>query len=109
MGERNRNKMSLATTSQGIRRWETHTQKPTRTSPKTVWCSNQHHFGIYLLSVVIFVLGCSYASVPLYQLYCQASGLGGLGLKASSEASAEKLAQASSGLQQQAKKKGAFS
>jgi len=34
-------------------------------------------FGIYLLSIVIFILGCSYASVPLYQLYCQASGFGG--------------------------------
>ena len=33
--------------------------------------------GIYLLSLVLFVLGSSYASVPLYQLFCQSTGFGG--------------------------------
>ena len=34
-------------------------------------------FGINLLSLVIFISGCSHASVPLYQPYRQASGFGG--------------------------------
>jgi cytochrome c oxidase assembly protein subunit 11 len=33
--------------------------------------------GIYLLSLVLIVLGSSYASVPLYQLFCQSTGFGG--------------------------------
>lgn len=32
---------------------------------------------IYLMSVVMLILGLSYASVPLYQLFCQATGFGG--------------------------------
>lgn len=32
---------------------------------------------IYLLSLVMLILGLSYASVPLYQLFCQATGFGG--------------------------------
>jgi hypothetical protein len=32
---------------------------------------------VYLLSLVMFILGLSYASVPLYQLFCQATGFGG--------------------------------
>lgn len=32
---------------------------------------------LYLISLVIFILGLSYASVPLYQLFCQATGFGG--------------------------------
>lgn len=32
---------------------------------------------IYLLSLVLLILGLSYASVPLYQLFCQATGFGG--------------------------------
>jgi cytochrome c oxidase assembly protein subunit 11 len=33
--------------------------------------------GFYIPGPIIFTLGCSYASVPLYQLYRQASGYGG--------------------------------
>ena len=33
--------------------------------------------GLYLLSLVFFILGISYISVPLYQLFCQATGFGG--------------------------------
>ena len=33
--------------------------------------------GAASLGVAIFMLGFSYASVPLYQLFCQATGFGG--------------------------------
>merc|ERR1712212_1070548 len=32
---------------------------------------------IYLASIVISTVGMSYAAVPLYRLYCQATGYGG--------------------------------
>jgi len=47
---------------------------------------NRAHFGfsqrhnataMYVISIVILVCGGSYAAVPLYRLYCQASGYGG--------------------------------
>ena len=33
--------------------------------------------GLYLLSVVVGMVGLTYASVPLYRLFCQATGFGG--------------------------------
>lgn len=38
---------------------------------------NNTTVAIYVIAVTFFVLGGSYAAVPLYRLYCQASGLGG--------------------------------
>jgi len=32
---------------------------------------------LYLVSLVIIIIGISYISVPLYQLFCQATGFGG--------------------------------
>lgn len=32
---------------------------------------------IYLAAILILMLGFSYAAIPLYQIYCQASGSGG--------------------------------
>jgi len=32
---------------------------------------------LYMLSVALATLGVSYASVPLYKLFCQATGFGG--------------------------------
>nr|CAB3233047.1 cytochrome c oxidase assembly protein COX11, mitochondrial-like [Phallusia mammillata] len=32
---------------------------------------------IYIVSVLIFMLGMSYAAVPMYKMFCQATGLGG--------------------------------
>jgi len=36
---------------------------------------------IYLLSAVVAMLGMSYAGVPLYKVFCQATGLGGQATK----------------------------
>lgn len=33
--------------------------------------------GFYILGIIICILGFSYASVPLYQIYCQVTGFGG--------------------------------
>ncbi|XP_041362510.1 cytochrome c oxidase assembly protein COX11, mitochondrial-like [Gigantopelta aegis] len=43
---------------------------------------------LYVFSTVIFMIGMSYAGVPLYRLFCQATGLGG---KAVREENAEKI------------------
>ncbi|KAK7003704.1 cytochrome c oxidase assembly protein COX11 mitochondrial [Biomphalaria glabrata] len=36
---------------------------------------------IYILAVFIFMLGGAYAGVPLYKVFCQATGLGGQAVK----------------------------
>ncbi|XP_001628890.2 cytochrome c oxidase assembly protein COX11, mitochondrial [Nematostella vectensis] len=46
---------------------------------------------IYIAAVAVTVLGCSYAAVPLYRLYCQASGLGGTVKQAESGEKLEKM------------------
>lgn len=33
--------------------------------------------GYYLLAIVISMVGITYASVPLYRIFCQATGFGG--------------------------------
>ena len=40
---------------------------------------------VYAASIVIGVVGLSYASVPLYQMFCQATGYGGTTQKATEE------------------------
>jgi cytochrome c oxidase assembly protein subunit 11 len=42
--------------------------------------------GLYALALVIAVVGLSYASVPLYQIFCQATGYGGTTQRATEEA-----------------------
>lgn len=42
-------------------------------------------FGIYLISVACGVLGLSYAAVPLYKVFCQATGYGGTTQEADEE------------------------
>ena len=44
------------------------------TNPKSL------SLGLYLISLGIIMLAFSYTSVPLYQLYCQTTGLGGVAL-----------------------------
>jgi len=44
--------------------------------------TNVFNLSLYLLSLCILMLGFSYASVPLYQLYCQVTGLGGIAQEA---------------------------
>ncbi len=47
----------------------------------SVWdkiSSQTFNIALYLTGICILMLGFSYASVPLYQLYCQATGLGGI-------------------------------
>ncbi|XP_031554128.1 cytochrome c oxidase assembly protein COX11, mitochondrial-like [Actinia tenebrosa] len=46
---------------------------------------------VYVGAVVLTVLGFSYAAVPLYRLYCQASGLGGTIKQAESGEKIEKM------------------
>jgi hypothetical protein len=41
--------------------------------------------GLYAAAVVCGVLGISYAAVPLYQMFCQATGYGGTTQKATEE------------------------
>lgn len=50
--------------------------KSTRDSSKTN-AERHRSIAMYALSVAILVGGLSYAAVPLYRLYCQASGYGG--------------------------------
>lgn len=39
--------------------------------------SNNANIAMYVMAAVIFMLGMSYAAVPLYQAFCQATGYGG--------------------------------
>ena len=41
--------------------------------------------GLYAAAGVVGVLGMAYASVPLYQMFCQATGYGGTTQKATEE------------------------
>uniref|UniRef100_A0A0B7A7H2 Cytochrome c oxidase assembly protein COX11, mitochondrial n=1 Tax=Arion vulgaris TaxID=1028688 RepID=A0A0B7A7H2_9EUPU len=36
---------------------------------------------IYMVAILVFMLGGAYAGVPLYKVFCQASGLGGQAVK----------------------------
>jgi len=45
-------------------------------------------FALYLVSVAIGVVGLSYAAVPLYKVFCQATGYGGTTQKAGEEQAA---------------------
>ena len=56
-----------------------------RSSPKT---SNTVR---YIVATIIGVLGLSYAAVPLYRLYCQASGYGGTVTKTDAGEKVEKM------------------
>ncbi|GMI50603.1 hypothetical protein ScalyP_jg2437 [Parmales sp. scaly parma] len=49
-------------------------------------------FGAYTLAVVIGVVGATYASVPLYKIFCQATGFGGTTQRTTLEEYAEKQA-----------------
>lgn len=50
---------------------------PPHTSEVAFSSSRAASGGFYILGLIISISGCSYASVPLYQPYCQASGFGG--------------------------------
>jgi cytochrome c oxidase assembly protein Cox11 len=46
-------------------------------SKKFIW-NQKYDLTLYLLSLSILMLGLSYISVPLYQIFCQTYGLGGI-------------------------------
>ena len=42
-----------------------------------MYIKEQKEIAIYLAGMVIWIIGLSYLSVPLYKLYCQTTGVGG--------------------------------
>jgi len=58
--------------------WQLQIKKRLLNKKKINKKTNVFNFSLYLLSLCILMLGFSYASVPLYQLYCQVTGLGGI-------------------------------
>ena len=52
--------------------------------------SNQN-IVMYMVALAITVVGLSYAAVPLYRLFCQASGYGGTVVRAEASAKVEKM------------------
>jgi cytochrome c oxidase assembly protein subunit 11 len=64
----------------GYPRWLS--SKPMMHSPKkqsnyTKQQSTSSEHGIYLVAMVVGMVGLTYASVPLYRMFCQATGFGG--------------------------------
>jgi cytochrome c oxidase assembly protein Cox11 len=51
-----------------------YTGKPTRSSVAADLQERNKRFAMYMFSVVIGVGGVSYAAVPLYKAFCQATG-----------------------------------
>ena len=54
-----------------------HASTSRRTPSSSKPAKNARDQGLYLLSVVVGMVGLTYASVPLYRLFCQATGFGG--------------------------------
>ena len=50
--------------------------------------------GLYLLAFAISVVGATYASVPMYRLFCQMTGYGGTTRRSDGETVEEKIARA---------------
>ena len=57
-------------------RWSSAPPSPAPGGGETLAERNQR-IGLYALSVVVGTLGVCYASVPLYKVFCQATGFGG--------------------------------
>ena len=60
-----------------------------RGSPR--WKSANRNTAMYMVAVAIVVTGLSYAAVPLYRIFCQASGYGGTVIKTEASEKVEKM------------------
>lgn len=69
--------------------FSTHQNDPSRKySP---WKLANRNTVIYMIALAITVTGLSYAAVPLYRLFCQASGYGGTVVKGHASDKVEKM------------------
>lgn len=59
--------------------------QPARALPPAALRDRNKQIAIYAVATVIAVAGMSYAAVPLYQLFCQATGYGGTTQRADEE------------------------
>ncbi|KAM9837996.1 cytochrome c oxidase assembly protein COX11, mitochondrial isoform 1-T2 [Aulostomus maculatus] len=69
---RRRLPLCLHTQSRNAKNW-----KKQRKSQEEEWKTKNKTVLTYILAAGVGMIGLSYAAVPLYRLYCQASGLGG--------------------------------
>ena len=58
---------------------------------KSQWKSANRSTVTYMVALAVAVMGLSYAAVPLYRLFCQASGYGGTVVKVQASEKIEKM------------------
>ena len=58
---------------------------------KSQWKSANKNTAMYMIALTIAVTGLSYAAVPLYRIFCQASGYGGTVVKTGAGDKVEKM------------------
>ena len=63
----------------------------TRSTKSSRWKSANRNTVTYTIALAVAVCGLSYAAVPLYRLFCQASGYGGTVVKVQASEKVEKM------------------